>query len=80
LPRAVPGVAFRIQPHEGHHAQADLVAVDLGPVTGDESALLQGPNPAPARRSTEPDPLRKVRVGESAIGLQLIQNGEVELV
>ena len=76
----VAGVALGEQAHEGHHAQADLVAVDLGPVTGDVAAFLQRPDPAPARRGAQADALRKLCVGEAAVGLQLVQDGDVELV
>jgi secreted PhoX family phosphatase len=50
LARALAGVAVGVQPHEGQHAQADLVAVDLGVVALDVAGLLQRPHAPPARR------------------------------
>ena len=76
----VSAVARRVQAHEGQHAQADLVAVDLGAVAGDEAGFFQRPHAPPAGRGRQADARRQFGVGQARIELQLVQDGDVKLV
>jgi hypothetical protein len=78
--RQLARVAVRVQAHERENAQADLVPVDLGVIALDVSGLLERTNAAPARRRREADPLRKFCIREAAVGLQMVQDGDVELI
>ncbi|MNT49945.1 hypothetical protein D3C72_1868300 [compost metagenome] len=80
LARGFVGDALGVHAHEGEHAQPDLVAVDLGAVALDEAGIFQRPHAAPARRRRQAHALRQLGVREAAIGLQFLQDSEVELV
>jgi hypothetical protein len=80
LARAFAGVAVGVQPHEGQHAHADLVAVDLGVVALDVARLFQRPHAPPAGRGRQAHALREFGVGQAGIGLQFLQDLHVELV
>lgn len=77
LARHVAGVAVGVQPHKGQHAQANLVAVDLGVVALDETRLFQRLDPAPAGRGRQAHTRGQFSVGEPRVDLQLIQNRQV---
>jgi hypothetical protein len=77
---ALVGDALGVHAHESEHAQPDLVAVDLGVIALDEAGFLQRPHAPPAGRGRQAHALRQLGVGEAAVGLQFLQDCEVELV
>lgn len=78
--RGVCAVAVGIQPYKGQYAQADFVAIDLSPVTGDEAGLFKCAHASPAGRGRQADPRGQLGIGLACIGLQLYQNSDVKLI
>ncbi|MDP3823162.1 MAG: hypothetical protein Q8R33_16965 [Burkholderiales bacterium] len=80
LARGGSGVAVGVDAHEGEHAQADLAAVDLGPVTGDETLFFEPLDAPPGRRSRQADACGQLGVRQARVALQLVQQGDVVAV
>ena len=66
--RAFAVVALGVQAHEGQHAQADLAAVDLGPVAGDVALLFQPLHAPPGGRGRQADARGELGVGQARVG------------
>ncbi len=76
----VAAVAVGVEPHKGQHAQAHLLAVDLGAVAGDETAFFQRLHAAPAGRGTQAHAVGEFGVAQASIVLQFVQDGKVKSV
>jgi hypothetical protein len=76
-PGGVGVVALGVHPHEGQRTQADLAAVDLGAVAGDDALRLQPLHPAPGGRGRQADAGGQLGVAEPGVLLQGVEDGHV---
>ena len=65
---------------EGRGPQPQRRRIEHGAIALDHPGLFQRLHPFPARRFRQPDPLAEVGVGQPPVGLERLQNGEVDPV
>jgi hypothetical protein len=64
---------------ENLEAAIDRGRIDDGPVPDDDARVFQPAHPPQARRGAEPNPVRELDVGETAILLELPQNCSINV-
>jgi hypothetical protein len=74
------GLAGEMHCGEHRDVEAELSRIQEPAVAVDVALLLQRPDPAQAGRGRNTDPLGQLDIGDSAVGLDLGENFEVDLV
>ncbi len=65
---------------EERDLKSELLGRDFGMIALDEPCLFQRPDPAQAGRRRNPGALGKLDVGHAAVGLQVLQDFQVDSV
>ena len=76
------GIGLARQMHRGEHGdvEAEQPRIEQAAVTLDVTGLFQRPHPTQAGRRRDADPLGQFDIGDAAVGLDLGENLEVDLV